>query len=313
MNFTKKPYLSICIPTYERLEIMQNTLTSIYADLENVSLDDFEVVISDNSSNQSTKKIIQMFNYSNLKYISTDCEGFLNSYSALNAGMGQFLKLHNNYTQFRKGTLRRMIEEIKNNSEKKPVIFYTNGLKLLGRIVTFQKFNDFMFCLSYFSSWSSGFGIWAEDFNKCKAIKIDKMFPQTSLLLEQNYKNSYLINDLPIFENQNIPKKGGYNIFKVFSVDFISLIYNSYLNTSITRKTYCKIKRDLLYNYLSVRYFKTVIGRLDKFESDKIKQNMSVYYSVHAYYFMILVALLSPIKHVYRKITISILKKKSDL
>ena len=41
------PILSICIPTYNRLDILRNTIASIYADLDGVCMDDFEVVISD--------------------------------------------------------------------------------------------------------------------------------------------------------------------------------------------------------------------------------------------------------------------------
>ena len=40
------PILSICIPTYNRLDILRNTISSIYSDLNGVSLDDFEVVVA---------------------------------------------------------------------------------------------------------------------------------------------------------------------------------------------------------------------------------------------------------------------------
>lgn len=310
MSKVQKPFLSFCIPTYDRLEILRNTIESIYADLDGVDLDEFEVIVSDNQPDQSAKKVIEKFLFKNLFYFSTDCSGFLNSFNVLKCGNGQFLKLHNNYTKLRKGTLKKMIAEIKENISAKGLIFYTDGLNQNGEIKKINSFNSFMYELSYFSSWSTGFGIWRDDFLKVvESIKIDKYFPQTSLLLSQSKKNEYIINDRPIFDNQKIPKKGGYNIFKVFSVDFISLIEKCYLSGEINKDTLRKIKFNLLYNYLSVRYFKTVIVRVDDFEKSDIKKSITTYYSNIEYYAMIMTAFISPFKFVIRKIKIALFKQ----
>jgi len=305
-----KPYLSICIPTYDRLEILKNTIESIYSDLRGVSMDEFEVIISDNERNQSSKSVVDTFNYVNLLYFSTDCEGFLNSFNSLQCGNGQFLKLHNNYTMFHKGTLKKIIDNVKDNYIEKPIIFYTNGLKKTGEIKAFDSFNAFMYDLSYFSSWSTGFSICASDFhNICDSLEINNYFPQTSLLLCQSKKTAYIINDKPIFDDQKIPNKGGYNIFKVFSVDYVSLIEHCYFRKEISLETFRKIKSNLLFDYLSMRYFKTVIIRIDKFEKSNIKESISTYYSSLSYYLMILMSLLSPLKFVIRKIKVSFFSK----
>lgn len=306
----EKPYLSICIPTYNRLKILHETIESIYADLNSIAIDDFEIVISDNEPNQSSKTILKDFNYKNLHYYSTDCIGFLNSINALKQGNGLYLKLHNNYTKLYPGSLKKMIKEIKENSTDKPVIFYSCGFAKSGKIENFNSFDTFMNQLSYFSSWSSGFGIWKEDLDKYSNFnQINKYFPQTSLLLSQSKKSKYIINDKPLFNNQNVPKKGGYNIFKVFSIDYISLIEQSYINNKITKKTFDKIKFDLLFNYLSVRYFKTVLLKIDNFEKNDIKKNIKTYYSSFFYYLMIMAALFAPFKFVIRKINVASFKK----
>ena len=203
-----------------------------------------------------------------------------------------------------------MIEEIKDNINNKPVLFYTNGLKLSGKIMKFDSYNSFISELSYFSSWSTGFGIWNEDFKKCStAIQINNYFPQTSLLLSQSGKSSFIINDKSLFDDQSVPKKGGYNIFKVFSVDYISLIAQTYKKGEITSETFEKIKSDLLLNYLSVRYFKTVIMGMDNFEKNDIKKNIKINYSLFSYYLMVVIALLSPFKFGIRKIKIALFRK----
>ena len=301
----KKPYLSICIPTYNRLEILKKTLDSIYADLNGEEMEDFEVIVSDNEPNHSTKDIIDQFNFENLHYYATTSNGFLNSFEVLKFGNGMFLKLHNNYTMFRKGSLKKMITAVKENSITKPVIFFTNGLGQNGKAESFDTYDAFMYRLSYLSSWSSGFGIWKEDFEIISSfIDLNIYFPQTSILMTQAQKTNYIINDIPLFDNQDIPKKGGYNIFKVFSIDFISLIKGAYNTKEISQKTFNKIKIDLLLDYISVRYFKTVIARMDNFEKKDIKQSIENHYSTRMYYVMILTALFSPIKTLIRKIKV---------
>jgi glycosyltransferase involved in cell wall biosynthesis len=52
--------LSICIPTFERIELLKNCLNSIYIAKKNVNLK-FEVCISDNNSSQDVKKVINYY------------------------------------------------------------------------------------------------------------------------------------------------------------------------------------------------------------------------------------------------------------
>lgn len=297
------PILSICIPTYNRLDILRNTIASIYADLEGVSMEDFEVVISDNSKDHTTQPVVEEFEYDNLHYYITECEGFRNSFYALSYGKGEYLKLNNNYTMFRKGTLRTIIEQLKSLRQLQPQVIYTNGLRGYKKLVCYSSFDDYMAGLSYFCSWSAGYGMWKSDFDKVKErVVLDKFFPQTSLLLSQDYKSNFVLDDRGLFEDQHVPKKGGYNIFKVFSVDFVSLIKNAYDAHQISKNTYEKIKSDLLYKYLSVRYFKTVIARLDNFEHTDIKKSITTNFRQKQYYLMLLFALFTPIVVLKRKI-----------
>lgn len=48
------PLISICIPCYKRVDYVINTLNSIYRDNSDVSLDLYEVIISDNDPKRST-------------------------------------------------------------------------------------------------------------------------------------------------------------------------------------------------------------------------------------------------------------------
>lgn len=51
--------LSICIPCYGRVEYVRKTLKSIFIDNADVPLEKYEVIISDNDSNQAIKVLTE--------------------------------------------------------------------------------------------------------------------------------------------------------------------------------------------------------------------------------------------------------------
>ena len=138
-----EPILSICIPTYDRLDILRKTLNSIYEGVNEDLLNEFEVIISDNSKNHSCQILKNEFvKYTNFFYKISECEGFLNSYYALSYGKGTYLKLHNNYTMLRKGSLNYIINLLKNNIKNKPLIFFSDGYKLKGNNQFYYSFES---------------------------------------------------------------------------------------------------------------------------------------------------------------------------
>lgn len=82
-----------------------------------------------------------------------------------------------------------------------------------------------MYNLSYWSSWSNGFNIWKSEFDKIdKNLKLNKLFPHTSLFLTQHQAKLFCINDNLLFDVQRIPKRGGHNKFEAFTIEYPSLL-----------------------------------------------------------------------------------------
>ena len=127
MNNINIPLVSICIPTNNRPDIIRETILSIIE--ENVGNDLLNICITDNSPTNETKELIEkeFKDVTYLKYKKTHCEGFLNSVEALKFGNGRFLKLHNDYSKFKKGQLIKFIDRIKKNKNEKPLIFFSFG------------------------------------------------------------------------------------------------------------------------------------------------------------------------------------------
>lgn len=295
----KQPFLSICIPTYQRIDITRNTIKSIYADLEGVNLEDFEVVISDNDPKESSRVFVDEFKYDNFRYYSTQCEGFLNSYYVLGYGKGLFLKLQNNSSMFRKGSLRYLINQIKELASLKPLLFYTNGSLKRYDVREYDSVDDFYYNLSYYSSWSAGFGIWKEDYDQFHDVKcINKMFPQTTLLLSCSNKQKFLIDDTLVREGKPVKKKGGYNPYGVFGSSFLDIFHQALDRHVISAKTFDLIKSDILKKYLATRYLKTVILKKDTFDSSNISQHLKKYYGSFAYAKLLFYAFISPFQKI---------------
>ena len=294
---SKQPVLSICIPTYQRIEITRNTIKSIYADFEGVDMEDFEVIVSDNDPAESSRVFEQEFKFENFHYYPTTCEGFLNSYYVLGYGKGEFLKLQNNSSMFRKGSLAHLIGQIKNYSASKPILFHTNGALKRFDIREYHSADDFYHNLSYYSSWSAGFGIWKVDYDRFHDVKsINKMFPQTTLLMSCSDRNIFVIDDTLTREGQPVKKKGGYNPYEVFGVSFLDIFYEALNRHVISAKTFKLIKDDIMKKYLATRYLKTAILRKDSFDTSHISPHLLKYYGQNAYAKLLLYALVSPFK-----------------
>lgn len=267
--------LSICIPTYGRVEILHNTLDSIFSQNFNSGL--FEVCISDNSPTDETKVMIDkfFFNRENIYYKKSTCEGFLNSIEALKMGKGRFLKLHNNYTMFKEGSLQKIIDFVSAYDDEKTTLFFTfSSVKQDLDCVSYDSFDLFMKSISYFSTWSTSFGIMNKDFqNICsKDFKFDKMFPHTSLLFAMNSNKKFVVNNKNYFDNQDVGQKGGYNLPQTFGTRYIGMCKDLLLENKISEKTYDSIKLGILTFiadwYLNVKFFaKKYTFSFDNWES----------------------------------------------
>lgn len=297
-----KALLSICIPTNGRIEILKRTIDSIYKGA-NLSFDEFEIILSDNSSDDQLPLLIkENYNkYTNIKYFRSEAIGFLNSLNSLQMASGEFLKLHNNYTEINPNGLRELVDFVKSNIVSKPLTFFTNGELNTYDAKHFDNFDDFSKALSYWNSWSTGFSIWKEDFDKVSLMDLNPMFPHTALLLRQHYKKSYIIYDKKMFYNQEVKGKGGYNLFYTFGVEYLRLIESALNGGYISAATFNSIKSKLFYNFLTVWYFNTKIRSNDfTFDLRNIKQSIKTYFNTFGYYKLISLACLVPFRRALR-------------
>ena len=73
MKENKRPILSICIPTYNRGNLLKENLDKIIEQiLDNKLSDKVEIIISDNASSDNTSKIVSWYWYDFLMYFKND-------------------------------------------------------------------------------------------------------------------------------------------------------------------------------------------------------------------------------------------------
>lgn len=296
------PLLSICIPCYGRITYVRNTLKSIFIDNKDVNLNDYEVIISDNDPNHEIESLCAEFPYDNLHYYRTNCEGFMNSFYALTYANGELLKLHNSQSLFLKGSLNKILDEIKYNHEYKTLFFYSNGLLDNFKSTYYNSFNKFMNDLTYWSSWSNGFCIWKEEFNKQLNTPLNHLFPHTSLFITQHKLQSYCINDNVLFKIQRIPNRGGHNKFKAFTIDFPSIIEYCVKNNYITTECRKNIYNGIVKEFLPSLIFNKYIARIETFDDTDFKTNIRFYLPACSLYKIYLYVLFVPFRLIYRKI-----------
>ena len=241
---------SICVPTYKREYIVRDMLKSIYSQGVDTTL--FEVCITDNSETDETKDMLEkeFSGIPNLRYKKTTCKGFLNSQEALKFGRGKFLKLHNDYSIFKTGSLRKMISLVEKYEKDKPEIFFSMGeLKNDHQVEEFTTFDDFMYNIHYFSTWSTSFSIWKEDLDALlqEGVDVNYMYPHTTLLYRMTGKKLYVVDDYEYVENLQPKKKGGYNLIDNFVRIYLTMVREDLLDRKIiTQKTFDKIQKNII-------------------------------------------------------------------
>lgn len=255
---TKQPLLSICIPTYNRANVLKDNLASL---IQTPGFDNrVEVVISDNCSTDETCTIGTDYanNYPNIKYFrnETNVGGCKNILLSLERGSGVFLKLVNDYSFFQKDGLLFLLNLIDEYKKEKPVFYYhyEYGNKKPYIKIT-NDINDIVLTERCKLGWLSCFGYWKEDFLAIpnREQKFETLFPQIDWFF-RSYKNNkkILYCQKKILLRKDITEKyklnkEGYNYIKVHGVNYVNLLKEYISENILDEKVIEPVKRSLIY------------------------------------------------------------------
>lgn len=281
---SKKPLVSLCLPTNGVSEWVFPVLESIYSQAADNSL--FEVVITDNGTNDEFKNRIREFksSHSNLNYVETHAESFLNEIESYKRATGELIKFVNHRTKLNPGVINRLIDLARSESANKPVIYFSNGeLELEKKLYEFSSFDEFVKSLSYWSSWSTGMTIWKEDFDKLPSdiSAYNELFPHTTVLFNERNRSKYIIDNSVIFDEipQGNKPKGNYDLFYAFGVEYPGIISSLYRDGDITAAT-CKYVLSQNLNFVADLYYAYVVKKVYcSYSLDGLEDMYDIYYS----------------------------------
>ena len=248
----KQPILSICIPTYNRVDYLVKSVESIIAS-EGFNEEDVEIVISDNASTDETQTTMLDYSkkYPNIKYYRNgDNIRDRNFPKVISEATGIYRKLCNDTLVFKKDSVRKLIDIIQCNREEKPVIFFDNKDNGLLHGTSLEAF---LYKVSFNITWIGGFGVW-EDFCDDIADSIegcDESLWQVPFLLKYiDAKKDVLVVEEPYSVTQTVSRKDiTYGLFAVFYVNYLGFV-RKYLDTGIVSQAcYDFLEKDLLFNF----------------------------------------------------------------
>ena len=251
------PILSICIPTYNRADILNK---SLYILTSNEAFDDqTEVVIVDNCSTDHTPSVIQFYSnkYKNIvSYRNTKNIGFNNGERVLSLANGKYLKLINDYVIINNDCLHFILNEIRNHLKDQTPLFFLNGMAYSDlKKIYCDNLNDYINRVSIFVTYWPFFGVWKEHWDQLTEKKkyAESLIPQdywTYKIIVNNGKcliyNNRIFNFIP---DEQIGIRKGYNWFEIFFDNYFKILLEFKSKGYIDDKTLKADKRRVFHHY----------------------------------------------------------------
>lgn len=240
-----EPLISLCLPTNGIIEWVFPVLDSIYS--QNVDCDKFEVIVTNNGDNEHFHQMMEEYarRHSNLVYRKTEAYLFDNQLEALRLAKGVYFKFLNHRAVLVEESIRYLVDAVEKNMDEKPVMYFSNGA--LKRDYICSSFDEFVANLARFASWTTGVGIWKEDYERIPSNQVyDRISPHSAILFSERKKFRYLIFNRVFSEEieHDHSKKGKYDLFKAFGVEEPFITQKLYIDGDITAATFKTVKKD---------------------------------------------------------------------
>ena len=222
----QNPLLSICIPTYNRADVLDETLMALFLNPEFDS-EKVEVIVSDNCSTDNTIEIIAK--YPLVKHYRNDINVNDKNFNiVLSHASGDYIRLFNDTLSFKKGSLKFMLQKIKLHSDMDVNLFFYNNMFINSNCVKeVRTIEEFIKEVSFLNTWIANFGIWRKDFERIddrdryselQFVQVDWTFK----VVANGIHSLVYFNDF--YETASLNGKGGYNVFDTFINKYLFIV-----------------------------------------------------------------------------------------
>jgi abequosyltransferase len=264
-------FLSICVPTYNRLTDLRNCLTALLSQIDSIMVDEVEIVISDNASTDGTEEYvanlpvspIEIRYFKNPSNVGMD-KNFLSCYQH---ARGKFVWIFGDDDVLKPNALPLLIQLLKNNSNCGVCYMSStwtdainsNDLPTVTSLESerFESSSTFIKKINYWITFLTG-AIVNKSLIEEKISpeeNIGSLFVQLSWVIPAIHfseTNIYVHTPLLVCKSGNT---GGYKMFKTFSVNF-----NDVMNRMIKRKVFDESSKVFINKALLNSFFPMFIG-----------------------------------------------------
>lgn len=231
-----RPLVSICVPTYNRAEVLAETMGRMLA-LDEFD-DDVEIVVSDNCSTDSTAAAVKALQ---AEYPGKRVRYFRNEenvrdwnfYLALSRGEGKYLKLYNDYSWATGEGLRLMKEAVNRYYDTDCNVFFIDRMlhdKGSENKVYDVDGPDGLIRYAYHTvTWISNFGIWDRDLpilagfrdrSSSQLLQMHWMLHLSSCRATTRLYNFFETKRVDVRNSLRVP----YNVFSVLVDNYFNIL-----------------------------------------------------------------------------------------
>lgn len=295
----QRPYVSICIFTYNRCENLSRCLASVFSQQE-IHSGKVEIVVSDNASTDDTQRVCDEFKekYTCFKYYrhSDVVPAGENLGYALSYGTGELLKLCKDTMVFLPGALAVLCNIVEKYIERKPLIWFSNGILSGCQYLVEEGHEPFGIIkrISYHITDVSHFSVWKEnwlDLEHELSIIRGSDFGHVKKICECLSNNPEWVLVHNKIYNVALPlvKNVSYGIYNYFYKDFLSILNKYQQQKLFSAEAVAMIRYDMLfrffpfwifagkYHYPQYRFSETEDLREAVFEAYKNEPYFSVF------------------------------------
>ncbi len=250
----KKPLLSICIPTYNRVEYLRQCLEAI---VHQKGFDErVEIVISDNCSTDNTQAVGLHYQeeYENIRYFRNE-ENVLDKNFPLvfRKATGVFRKLTNDTIMYKPNSIEYILQAVEENITERPQLYFLNSGKMREEKFKALSMEDYIGILGFHITWIASFGIWEEDCDELDMM-VEKAYTrlaQVPFLINNFSKHGCsVIYDKCLMDSVTPKNKNlTYGLYEVFYNTFLGFIRPLVNDGKITCECYEKVRRELLMGF----------------------------------------------------------------
>ena len=255
------PLLSICIPTYNRADMLDKTLAGIVAVPEFLDSDDIEVIVSDNCSSDGTPGICRRYSELFPEKIRTfrqtsEIDSHFNFKFVLDKGQGMFLKLHNDNAEFLPGMLSRYLDVIRAVEDGIGFIVTDAGgdlvsndpEELLARVgLTVTWISNFCIRRSVYEDMPDSFRAWRLFLPQLDIfLRVVAAGHHVKLLDGAFFRRMHVVYDNTVHSR---------NDALIFGRNYFDILESVFPSGTISQRTLTRLKKDILYRHIIPFHF----------------------------------------------------------